>query len=110
MKLPKSFVYMHHPFKIIEGDVDESNLAENEHKFLWGAVRWAEGSIVVNPNLSPHLRKTVLAHELWHVAIDKCGIALDTEGKETLVDLLSHCMVEMFASNPWFGEYFHDHS
>lgn len=107
MKLPTKFVYMNHPFKIVERKPSKDSETKRRN---WGEVRWKDQRIIINPTLKPDIHKAVFAHELWHIALDRSGLSLDHDSLEKLIDVISHGMIEMFKSNEWFGEYFHGKS
>jgi Zn-dependent peptidase ImmA (M78 family) len=107
LKLPKVFTYMHHTFDIRKGKIKENEMEDvKSSSELWGKVYWMKDEIIVSPKLKGYQKRETLAHELWHVAMDKCGLPIDGESLETFVDTVAKCMLEMFDANPWFGSYF----
>jgi len=107
MKLPKTFTYMHHTFSIEEGDTEVSEKTGNHYL---GQVNWREDRIILYDEQTPQVMKSTLAHELYHIVLDRSGLDLDEGSLERLCDIMSYSLIEMALANPWFGEYFNDHS
>jgi Zn-dependent peptidase ImmA (M78 family) len=102
-KLPKTFTYMHHKYKIYDNGVLKF---EDTGKEMLGMVKWRDSVIRVDANMDRQQVIQTLAHEVWHIAVDRSGLPLDADSTETFVDTIAYAMIEMFRSNPkWFGKF-----
>lgn len=103
VKLPPSFTYMHHTYKIHENGVLKY---EDTNRECLGLVRWRDSAIRIDTSMERNQLIQTLAHEIWHIAVDRSGLPIDADSTENFVDTIAYAMIEMFRSNPkWFGKF-----
>lgn len=72
-----------------------------ERESHYGAVDYGQGVIYLHPELSPHMRDTILWHEVLHILLHQAGFWDEASHDERQIWALAYRLPDVLRDNPW---------